>query len=452
MSDAQKPELRRANDNPWYCLATLHGEQPIDRLDQELAEKNLQAWRNWIGGILESNNPDEFLNAFAARTGRPEPPPKLAQTIDFSHTHFDRSVSFYGYPFLVPADFNSATFSGEASFGLTQFNGETNFCSATFSGKTNFGHAQFKARGDFRSATFSKGVDFQNSYFINPNFCSVTFGLHANFNSARFSGTGITSFNSVIFSSGSDFGNAVFEGGADFGLASFCETVSFNAATFNIANFESAIFSNPIRFINTKFNGSTIFVHARFKAAPPDFRGATMHEATEWHGVTWPKPPWNKAGAQRHVYFYERLKQEMERLKKHEDEQIFFRKELRARRGLAQAVSGAWLLNFLYEALSDYGQSVGRPAFWLVICFASGYFIFAGTHVFNGTHLTREKAAALSFANIFSFLPMRREIMTDELIKGLTSWAQAIGVVQSLLGAILLFLFGLALRNRFRMK
>jgi hypothetical protein len=27
MSDAEKSEPRRAKDNPWYCLATLHGEQ-----------------------------------------------------------------------------------------------------------------------------------------------------------------------------------------------------------------------------------------------------------------------------------------------------------------------------------------------------------------------------------------------------------------------------------------
>jgi hypothetical protein len=28
MSDTDKPALRPANDNPWYCLATLHGELP----------------------------------------------------------------------------------------------------------------------------------------------------------------------------------------------------------------------------------------------------------------------------------------------------------------------------------------------------------------------------------------------------------------------------------------
>src|SRR5689334_21077830 len=136
-----------------------------------------------------------------------------------------------------------------------------------------------------------------------------------------------------------------------------------------------------------------------------------MHEGTEWHSASWPKAPRDRLASQRQVYAYERLKQEMERLKKHEDEQMIFRKELRARRVLIQPLSGAWLLNFLYEALSDYGQSVGRPILWLVVFFAIGFFICQGTPVFNGTHLTRSGAAALSFANIFSFLPIKREIM-----------------------------------------
>jgi hypothetical protein len=142
----------------------------------------------------------------------------------------------------------------------------------------------------------------------------------------------------------------------------------------------------------------------------------------------------------------------MERLKKHKEEQMFLCVELRARRGLEVPLSGPWLLNFLYEVLSDYGQSVVQPIAWIGYCFAFGFLALGVTSRFNGTHLTRDTAVVLSFANIFSFLPIRREIMTDEMIKGLSYWVQAIGVFQSLFGAILLFLVGLALRNRFRLK
>jgi len=57
MSDAQKSELRRANDNPWYCLATLNGEQQewahIDLpnvWDEDLAGKNRVSWNRWMAG------------------------------------------------------------------------------------------------------------------------------------------------------------------------------------------------------------------------------------------------------------------------------------------------------------------------------------------------------------------------------------------------------------------
>ena len=62
--------------------------------------------------------------------------------------------------------------------------------------------------------------------------------------------------------------------------------------------------------------------------------------------------------------------------------------------------------------------------------------------------MTLSSAASLSFAHIFSFLPVKREIMISDL----SSVAQIVCAVQSLLGALLLFLLGLALRGRFRMR
>jgi hypothetical protein len=55
MSDVEKPELRRANDNPWYCLATLYGEQPPEfPWDEELAVKNRVVWNRWYAKVLSS--------------------------------------------------------------------------------------------------------------------------------------------------------------------------------------------------------------------------------------------------------------------------------------------------------------------------------------------------------------------------------------------------------------
>jgi uncharacterized protein YjbI with pentapeptide repeats len=457
MSDAQKPELKRANDNPWYYLATIHGEQPIEGFDDDLARKNYQVWSRWVGGALNAEGDEraEFERNFANRkAGGSLEIPDPDAIVDFSNTHFVRPVNFLAFHFPRAVDFSSATFSGGANFAQAQFHIKADFSSATFSGETNFGQAQFNTgEVEFQSATFSKRVDFQYATLVNPNFRSVTFSDIANFNHARFSGTGSATFHSAMFSSGAYFDWAEFNSGVDFGSATFSKTANFNAATFNMASFKAATFSNPIHFINAKFTGSTIFAFARFEPQAPDFRGATMHEATEWHGVIWPKPPRNKADAQQQVYVYERLKQEMERLKKHEDEQTFFRRELRARRGLVRALSGEWLLNFAYQASSDYGNSINRPLLWLFVVFAAGTAIFARAPLYCGASMPIKLAAKLSFANIFVFLPDKREIMmTDKMVVCLSNTTQAVSAAQSLFSVVLLFLLGLALRNRFRMR
>jgi hypothetical protein len=136
----------------------------------------------------------------------------------------------------------------------------------------------------------------------------------------------------------------------------------------------------------------------------------------------------------------------MERLKKHEDEQAFFAKELRARRETYPALSTNRSLNFFYELLSNYGQNVVKPLLWLLLLFALGTGLFVSLPVSRGVaHLSLDRAAGLSFANIFSFLQKRE----------MTSYsgpAQVIGAIEAIVGLMLLFLLGLALRNKFRMK
>lgn len=301
---------------------------------------------------------------------------------------------------------------------------------------------------DFEKATFSGSADFTSVNFTDAVFTSVRFLKLADFEKAKFTRV---SFSSAAFLS-ADFLRTEFRGPAHFDSATFQEEVDFNEARFAEVGFEASVFSGSIRFTNAKFGGSTIFANARFETCVPDFRGATMHEATEWHGVTWPDPP-SKQNAQEQVYAYERLKQEMERLKKHEDELTFFRKELRARRGLFRVFSGGWLLNFAYQALSAYGNSIRRPLLCLIGVFAMGVAAFARMPLFCGAPMPFDLAAKLSFANIFVFLPDKREIMMDHrMVDCLSNTTQAINAVQSLLGVMLLFLLGLALRNRFRMR
>lgn len=432
MSDAETPPLRPANENPWYCLATLHGEQQLnDRSDwdRELAEKNRLAWNRWAGDMTEEERA-EHARAFVRRTGKPGMPPQPTEDPDFSDTLFNRPAIFQGFSFVKWARFNSSTFSQIAYFHKAAFSENASFALTTFATASFFHDATFSSPVNFEGATFSApAIFFRASFHTVADFSSTAF-FRALFEEAKF-------FDRAIFSS-----------------ARFSENSDFNSATFSKrCDFSSCSFAAASLFVNTKFVANTSFADARFESKVPDFRGATLHEATEWHGVTWPQPPNTKTDAQDQVYAYERLKQEMERLKKHADEQDFFRRELRARRGLARVWSSARALNLLYQILSDYGNSISRPLLWLFGVFVIGASIFAHAPLYCGAPMPIKLAAKLSFANIFVFLPDRREIMmTGNMVECLSNTTQAVSAAQSLLGVILLFLVGLAIRSRFRMK
>jgi uncharacterized protein YjbI with pentapeptide repeats len=453
-----KPAIKLANDNPWYCLATIHGEQPIEGFDDGVARQNGQVWSRWVGRALNAEGDEraEFERNFANRTGGSLEIPDPDAIVDFSNTHFARPVNFFDFQFPRAVDFRSATFAGEANFTNANFSSKADFTSATFSGDANFSRAQFNTGGvDFQFATFSAKVSFRSATLVDPNLRSVTFSDHANFTGARFFGTLRADFLSAMFSGVTDFGSAMFNVEANFCSAIFFGAASFLSAKFRkTADFSAARFLSSIQFDDATFEARTIFAGAHFKGQVPDFRGATMHAATEWHDAIWPKPPWRKKAAQQQVYAYERLKQEMEQLKKHEDEQKLFRRELRARRRLLWTHPGEWLLNVVYQALSDYGNSWKRPLFCLIGIIAVGAAIFARAPLYCEAPMPITLATRLSLANVFLFLPDKREmVMSPQTAECLLNpTLQAISTAQSLLGVVLLFLLGLALRNRFRMR
>lgn len=451
MTDPARSSLKPANGNPWYCLATVHGEQGLGR-DDDLATKNVMAWNHWFSDITGQQR-DEIAQAYAARRGKVGLPPAPNETIDFSDTYFKQPVDFRRFLFVQRTDFVGAQFAGAVSFQDANFQAAVTFHNAEFSdvasfrsaqlGKTNFRSAKFCGTTTFRNATFRDFADFQ----------SATFADIATFHSAKF--LAAATFKSAKFDDFANFHAVEFSGTADFASAAFIMVANFRSVTFsNGALFHSSRFDDDLDFINATFEAMTSFAGAGFVNQVPDFRGATMHEATEWHGTIWPEPQEGEK-AQKQVYTYERLKQEMERLKKHEDEQTFFRKELRARRGLFPVYSGARLLNFIYQATSDYGNSIVRPLVGLLCVFVVGIAIFmrspaAASHCSSSMSL--ELATRISFANIFVLLPDKREIMTPELLSCWSTTARIVSGLQSLTGVVLLFLLGLALRNRFRMK
>jgi hypothetical protein len=412
MGDEEKAKLQPANENPWYSIATVYGEpERIEKwwkYEYELMQKNRTAWNRWTANALTDEQRAELIaKGFAANELTP-----------FSEAEYEE--------FLKQCFMRAR----KSNVTIPKANEMIDFNDIVFDRPVYFGGFVFAAHVRFINTEFRDGVGFDNTKFME----TVSFGK-ANFRSTA------------------NFGGAVFSGRADFK----------EAAYFDLAYFKDTKFHDDVIFERVKFKFHTVFSGTEFNSGVPDFRDAELPEATEWHDARWPLPPKSKKAAEQQVSAYERLKAEMERLKKHEDEQKFFAMELRARRALlwfeccdgkrairkrAKSAFG-WTLNRGYALFSGYGLSIGRPFFGLIALFVVGVGVSTTTASLVCGPMNLRQAAEFSFTNLFPFLPNKAG---DDIIKHLAIWAKYFGDLQSLLGVILLFLLGLALRNRFRMK
>jgi Pentapeptide repeats (9 copies) len=232
-----------------------------------------------------------------------------------------------------------------------------------------------------------------------------------------------------------------------FSGVTFTQGIWFDDAVFSgETHFDSTTFKKSSSFVNAEMKGETSFEGATFKTEPPQFFGAKLHQGTVWRGIKrWPTPKKaDEAGA--FIDAYSCLKLEMDRLKKHEDELDFFALELQSRRVLL----GPWgrgLPIWLYGVLSDYGRSYVWPFVWLFAVAAFGAAIFR-----HFGALTLGEATGLSAANTLNVFGFRKDFFDTDFMKSLPAWLEVVSALQTIVGTILLFLFGLGIRNKFRMK
>jgi uncharacterized protein YjbI with pentapeptide repeats len=451
-----KPPQTKAEDNPWYLLATLYGvpREPdykvIDLIlrgmpKDELREKNRIAWNRYFASNLdketrarlieEKRHPTDELTplpagelaeveeAFAKRAGSSATQvlPPLNSPINFSEVQFDNNVYFDEYLFAWLTFFSGATLSGRISFHGATFCGGALFTRTIFSGSASFSEATFSCGASFNDATFSGGASFDG----------VTF-------------QSVAEFIDAIFSEPATFSGATFCGNAAFHGATFSSNVLFDGATFSgRAWFVGAKFHTFIDFVNLEMKGETSFEGAIFNTEAPHFFGAKLHQGTVWRGITWPPNPKDKKEAGAFIDAYACLKLEMDRLKKHEDELDFFALELQSRRVLLGPVRGLPIA--LYGLLSGYSRSYVRPlvALFVVATIEAGAFWYFDARTFG-------EALGLSVANTLSVFGFRRDFNLE--IDSPLAWLKILAALQTILGTILLFLFGLGIRNKFRMK
>ena len=145
-----------------------------------------------------------------------------------------------------------------------------------------------------------------------------------------------------------------------------------------------------------------------------------------------------------------RLKELAEQNRHHEAALHFFAMERRVARHTKAMSPGAAVLDYIYELVCDYGQSIQWPAIWLslsVSLSAVGYH-YLSTGVSFGT------AAKAALVGAVPFLPLVR-LKDNPLAKIVGDPANDalyfLAVGEQLFCFVFLFLLGVSLRNRFRL-
>ena len=223
-----------ASKNPWYVLATIHGEQTEEGWNEEVAAKNRRIWNGWSCGHLPKAKRAELAKlakldeaaleawseteradvekVFATGRGMGMTLPDPEAAVDFKDTHFETPLSMSQFVFNQAAVFTSAIFDGYAWFDSATFSGEAWFGSASFGGDAWFGSARFSRYAWFDRAKFSGDARFSSATVSGDAvFNGATFGGDAWFDGAAF--TGYAWFDSATLSGDAWFDSASVQRG-----------------------------------------------------------------------------------------------------------------------------------------------------------------------------------------------------------------------------------------------
>ena len=355
-----------------------------------------------------------------------------------------------------------------------KFSGLTFICST-------FDSAKFSARTSFEKARFFGQTLFNRALFWDIDFSGARFNAPVYFESSRFQS--IATFIGVDFMSGASFKNASFEGQVRFNDSKFeeryfpsnftpMELADFKNAKFlDRASFRKVLFGNidktysrkiwperRVDFTDAQFKTTTDFYGAVFGGAPAFFN-TILHEDTDFSGINWSKAETENISADFAIRAWERLELIMSKLEKPLERHQFFRLKMRARRR-----TDNWflrVLNRLFETTADYGWGVRRAfLFWFGHWLVSSLILYlnAGAEAITEESWKLAKAAlGTGFANAHAFFGLAtgegylagcRQVLEENNALG---FLRSIGVIETFLGPIFLFLLLLTLRNRFRL-
>lgn len=423
---------------------------------------------------------------------------KEGRIVDLSGVHFPGPISFDGYtdPNGLPdVLFAQAHFRGEASFQGATFGGMAVFSSAVFTEMPIFDDTVFHDITAFNGASYSRGARFTRAEFRDrASFEGADWHDYAQFHAARFSQ--LVNFSDAMFHEGSQFQEAVFErkasfvrtvfgGDALFAKSRFDRDVFFNAATFGGpllfqdsafngsalfgsgsggsfprpalkgvfeahnriygADFRRTTFAKRADFSNRLFISRTDFRDAIFNVAP-EFYGSELHQDTDFAGADFRDHKGNEQVDAARAY--RTLKLAMEQARATREQAMFFRHEQRSLRLRSDTLRSLKAISWLYEIMSDYGESPIRPLVGVGLAFVAFFFLYFAIQTSGKLTLCwAEIEATLLFTARQVFMPFRIFISDPPSSLGLA----LLGALHSLLNISFIALFIIALRRKFRL-
>jgi hypothetical protein len=282
---------------------------------------------------------------------------------------------------------------------------------------------------------------------------------------------GNADFRSATFSGNAAFQGATFSGDADFERATFSGDAEFQGTNFeNRADFAHAVFIQTLQTGSTFFAGHFFFNGTEFRY-PPNFVSTSFKNPPVFLGTKFKYPaglwPFGICKISDGEARYRRLKQLATESHDHEMELDLFAFETKAKRSHSQKLfsptgPARLLASYIYELASDFGRSWIRPLVGLLATVAVAFTQFRAVAPAGTSDWVSFVAAGI---NIFPFAGQAvtgRKIMveglcptpdadTESALDCLTQ-LYTISAVEGFFGLIFLFLIGLGLRNRFRIK
>jgi hypothetical protein len=415
MSEKDNTELKPAEENPWYVLATLYGEEP----DEATQNKNRMAWNSWA--VSKLNESDKQAIVLSNKDG-------LGEIKKWEGKNGFKEKAEELFKQRLPSE----KFSQLEKTPIVEFS-DTFFVNAV-----DMRDFIFPIRTSFKNSYFKEDVSFHGAFFYHM----VSFGKKVTF-------AGKAEFIAVYFSDLVLFKEAKFYGDAHFGLVVFKDRSNFREAIFHSqSSFSECTFDMPCNFFATKFiQEFPEFVNMIFREK------ITLSIRQE----DWPDTNNCEQNPEEAKVTCEILREQMEAQGFHEQAHFFFRREMQFASKIGSSIQR--LPYKLFGLFSDYGHSIARPLsalawlwalpmviFWVNVCTGK-----CANTIGAELWVSLIKMAGLSIANIFQITGLQRVYWSD-FIECLPWGLKFLGGAQTLLAIPLLFLLLLGLRNRFRLK